>query len=268
MADFSPRTILTTVSAFEFTTNAKIENLALEYELSEVLGDGGIAKKESRLARHLVDNPELKGYSGASLVHELIEKAIQSKCQPTWGGPLDPADALPELVNSLKQDGFVVVDYRLARMIPDAVPVADAQDELSRLLHKYEFETAAGHLEQALAAHARGDWAAANGQLRTFVEELFNRIADRLSEGHTEQLTSSHERREWLATADPPFLHPELNEWEPGKAGGFVQGLWRRLHPEGSHPGLSDEADSSLRLHVVLIVAEHFMKRLDDRVAE
>ena len=263
MADFSPRTVLAAIEAFEFATNAQVENLALEYGLQDVPGGGGIAKKESRLAKHLVDHPELQGYSGATLVHELIERAVQARCQSGWRGPLDPAAALPRLVHSLKQDGFLIQDYKLVRMLPEAVPVAAAQNELSRLLEKHAFGTAIGHLEQAMAAHARGDWAAANAQVRTFVEEVFDRIAERLSGGVTEGLPTSHARREWLATCTPPFLDPDLNEWEPGKGGGFVQGFWKRLHPDGSHPGLSDESDSSLRLHLVLIVIQHFMGRFD-----
>ncbi len=266
MTDFSPRTVLAAVEAFGFNTNAQVENLALEYGLDGIMGDGGIAKKESRLARHLVEHPELTGYAGVSLVYELIEKAIDARCQPDWGGPHDPVEVVPKLVNSLEQDGFIVEDYKLVRMLPDAVPVAAAQDELTRLLEKHGFATAAGHLGQALTAHARGDWAAANAQLRTFVEELFDRIADHLSGGESGAFGSSHERREWLATCGPPFFDPELNEWDPGKSGGFLQGFWRRLHPEGSHPGLSDEADSSLRLHLVLITTEHFMGRFDQRV--
>lgn len=264
--DFSPRTVLAAVEAFGFNTNAQVENLALEYGLADILGNGGIAKKESRLARYLVEHPELTGYGGTSLVHELIERAIEARCRQAWRDPQDPAEVLPALVHSLKQDGFVIEDGELVRLLPEVVPVAAAQDELTQLLHKHGFETAIGHLDQVLSAHARGDWAAANGQLRTFVEELFNRIADHLSDGTTQGLATSHARREWLATCDPPFLVPEMNEWDPGKAGGFVQGLWKRLHPGGSHPGLSDEADSSFRLHVVLIVAEHFMKRFDARI--
>lgn len=107
------------------------------------------------------------------------------------------------------------------------------------------------------------DWAAANAQLRSFVEELFDRIAEHLSDGKSEDLKTSHARRVWLAKSTPPFFDPELNEWDLHGLGGFMQGFWRRLHPQGSHPGLSDEADCTLRLHLVIIVAEHFLQRFD-----
>ena len=117
-----------------------------------------------------------------------------------------------------------------------------------------------------MAAHTRSDWAAANAQLRSFVEELFDRIAERLSGGQTTGLLSSHARREWLATCTPPFFDAALNEWEVGGKGGFVQGFWKRLHPQGSHPGLSDEVDATFRLQLVIITAEHFLRRFDARV--
>ena len=38
-------------------------------------------------------------------------------------------------------------------------------------------------------------------------------------------------------------------------------GLFNRLHPEGNHPGLSDEDDSTFRLHIVIIVARLLLRR-------
>lgn len=266
MSGFSPRTVIALIKAFQFNTHAALETMALEFGLDDVLGGEGIEKRETRAIRHLINNPGLQGPDGGPLVLELAERAIADRCQRPWGDSLDPTEEVPDLVYALKQDGFVVVDHRLRRMLPEAVPISDAQDEITRLLDEHSFETAKGHLDQALAAHARGDWAASNSQLRSFVEELFDQIADRLSGGDTSRLPNSHSRREWLASSDPPFLDPELNEWEIGRSGGFVQGLWRRLHPDGSHPGLSDEADASFRLHLVLLIGEHFMRRFDRRV--
>jgi hypothetical protein len=51
-----------------------------------------------------------------------------------------------------------------------------------------------------------------------------------------------------------------LNEWDDdGK--GFINGLVKRLHPQGPHPGLSDEDDSTFRLHVVLLTATLLLRR-------
>jgi len=93
---------------------------------------------------------------------------------------------------------------------------------------------------------------------------LFDEIAKRIVDD-APLPSSSHNRREALAKADPPFFMALLNEWEIGSKGGFVQGFWRRLHPDGSHPGLSDEEDSTFRLHLVVLVAHHFLKRFNER---
>jgi hypothetical protein len=34
------------------------------------------------------------------------------------------------------------------------------------------------------------------------------------------------------------------------------------LHTDGSHPGLSDEDHSTFRLHIVLVTARTFLRRL------
>ncbi len=71
-------------------------------------------------------------------------------------------------------------------------------------------------------------------------------------------------RRHLPANLQPRFLQPDLNEWR-GDREDLVHGVLKRLHPEGPHPGLSDEEDSTFRLHLVLLVAHIFLRRLDSR---
>ena len=210
MSDFSRNTVVQLVKAFGFTTHAQLAQLAMLFNCEHILGDGGIEKKETRLMQYLIDNPELQGPSGSSLILELTEHLFKERRQNDWNQP-EPAEKFPDLVNALRQDGYGVSDFRVHAMLPEVVPVARAKDELILLLEQYSFDTAKGHLEQAIDAHTRGDWAAANAQLRAFVEELFDRIGDELSGGATSALNSSHARREWLATCAPPFFDPALN---------------------------------------------------------
>ena len=151
-------------------------------------------------------------------------------------------------------------------ILPENIQLAEKGDELNSLLESFDFTVPKGHLDQALNAHTRSDWAAANAQMRPFIEGLFDLIAALLV-GETQPLPpTSQGKRELLAKLDPPFFLPSLNEWEIGDKGGFIQGFWRRLHPQGSHPGLSDEEDSTFRLHLVVLVAWHYMKRLEKRL--
>jgi len=122
-----------------------------------------------------------------------------------------------------------------------------------------------GHFDQAIAAHSRGDWAAANAQFRPFVEGLLDEIAERLAGGTGALPEQGHARRQWLAQLDPPFFIGTLNEWT-GDGRGFVEAFYCRLHPQGAYPGLSDEDDSTFRLHLILLVARLLLRRLAQRI--
>ncbi|MFZ3328300.1 MAG: hypothetical protein WA231_21515 [Methylocella sp.] len=159
-------------------------------------------------------------------------------------------------------DGFVVTEGTLRRSLPDDANLPAAQDELSRLLDKHAFTVPSGHLKQAIEAHADGHWAAANGQIRTFLDALFDEIAERF-DPNTAWMGSGQPRRTQLAARG--FFSRPLNEWnDDGR--NFINGLFRRLSPEGSHPGLSGEEDSTFRLHVVLLTARLFLSRFDEQV--
>lgn len=147
----------------------------------------------------------------------------------------------------------------LRRKIPAALPIVEQEDQLVSLLNKFGFDTALGHYEQAIAAHTRGEWAAANSQLRTFVEDFFNKVQEIVCPG---PYSSSTEKKDALAKAG--FLVSDYNEYLP-KGTGFVNGFRKRLHPQGSHPGLSEQSDFTFRLHLVILVIHHFLTRLEDR---
>jgi hypothetical protein len=235
-----------------------------------VLGSGGVNPKMTNLMEHLINNPDIRGPGGANLILEMIESLIEEKCGPHLDSyhRENPEVAFPALVRSLKQDGYVIEGLKLKGILPSDLPIAQQKDEMISLLERYQFDTAKGHFEQAVSAHTRGEWASANAQLRSFIESLFDSIATLLNNNQPSNLTSSHARRESLATMSPPFFIEELKEWEVGGKDGFIQGFWRRLHASGSHPGLSDEEDCTFRLHIVIVTASHFLRRLESRLIE
>ena len=58
------------------------------------------------------------------------------------------------------------------------LPACD--DEIQQLLKQFGFAVPLGHLDQAIDAHFRSDWAAANSQIRSFLEGLVSDIAHRI----------------------------------------------------------------------------------------
>ena len=256
MPKFSSNTILELLEAFRFFAHSDIEEFVIRFGLQEGDNHGTLDPRKLGLVRYLFDNPEKTGPFGSNVVFEIIEYLIERHELQ------DLSERFPRLARSLERNGYVVENGKLRALLPENLSMAETESGMIALLRNFRFDTAKGHFEQAIAAHTRGEWAAANSQLRPFIESLFDSIADTINNGSINLPQSSHERREWLAQFQPPFLLVSLNEWEIGGTRGFVQGFWNRLHPQGSHPGLSDEEDSTFRLHIVIITASHYLRRL------
>lgn len=210
----------------------------------------------------VVDEDPGRLIDGEPLVRILVERAVTclpAEPQYEWSSAPHTTPAMDTFKRCLEQDGFTVTEGALRRILPTDIGLPQAESELMRLLDSYQLHTAKGHLKQAMDIHARGDWAGANGQIRTFFDALLDSIAERIDPSAA-ALPTGHPRRSKLAAAG--FLSLSLNEWDnDGK--GYINGLIKRLHPEGPHPGLSDEDDSTFRLHTVLLTATLLLRRFD-----
>lgn len=200
---------------------------------------------------------------GELLVDTIVAKAASLlpslEAEHGWQGPPTLSAGQTKFLRLLSLDGFAVTDGTLRAALPADLDVPAAEDETTRLLNKHGFSVSAGHLRQALDVLGQGRWAGANAQLRTFFESLLDEIALKV-DPTASAVDSGHPRRTKLAAAG--FLYKDLNEWDDsGK--GFINGLMRRLHPEGSHPGLSDESDAIYRMQIVLMTARLMLSRLD-----
>ncbi len=156
----------------------------------------------------------------------------------------------------------------LRPIYPQHIPALnfrEAEDEVSALLKRFDFTTSHGHLNQAISAFSRGDWAASNAQLRTFFESYLQEIAKACGSTGSENAIST---RKYLGELVPPFLFTEYNEWNVNEQKPqFLGGLMARMHPAGSHPGLSEEDDCAFRLHISLICARLLLRRFDQRIS-
>ncbi len=272
MPSFSRRTILAALDTLQSLSHSAISRYMLERGLEDVASEA-LGNKQTRTnsaAQYLLKKPERRDEDDCNLIDAIVEERVVSAinaCTSNSAG-FDYEEFqtdYPALHRGLERDGFTVEDGQLRRALPETLDLPQADDEVHTLLNTYGFATARGHLNQAIAAHGRGDWAAANAQLRAFVEGLLDEIAERLAAGAVDPPPAGHLRRQWLAQTTPPFFISELNEWT-GQGTGFLEGFYRRLHPQGSHPGLSDEEDSTFRLHLVLLTARLLLKRLQQRV--
>ena len=233
------------------------------------LSGGSRQARANDIARYLLKNPEITRDDGRNLTDAIVEDVIQSSISNSTGYSGFDYTRFQErhgpLVRGLERDGFPVEDGQLRRALPESLDLPRADDEVHVLLDEYGFPVPKGHLDQAISALSRGDWAAANSQFRPFIESLLDEIAERLAGGTISLPPPGHQRRQWLARLRPPFFVGSLHEWT-GQGTGFIEAFYRRLHPHGSHPGLSDEDDSTFRLHLVLLVARLLLRRLRQMV--
>jgi len=268
MAVFSRTTIIEAVSLMDDEPHSNIDRLIIRFGLEEIVAGRRqkyVKEKVNAVSLYLIENQDLQGTINSDLTREVIEFLVQDIPDLDEDYSFKASqDRYSKLRNSLARDGYRIKGGKLRTILHENIYLAKKESELELLLKTSDFTTTQGHFEQAIDAHTRGAWAAANSQLRTFVESLFDEIAKRVIDDIS-LLSSSHNRREALAKTEPPFFMESLNEWKIGSKGGFVQGFWSRLQSDGSHPGLSDEEDSTFRLHLVVLVAHHFLKRFNER---
>lgn len=264
---FSRRTVITAIEMLEQFTHAELTRYLLKLGPNFPQWVGGeaisMAKRVNNIISLVDQQPDRELEDGKLLRGEFVERAVAllpptEKAYP-WQVLRHPSAKQTAFLHALELDGFMVTGGRLRRALPTDLQLPEAEDEVVRLLKKHQLTTAKGHLDQAFDAHGRGSWAAANAQIRTFIDALLDGMAEKLYTSAA-SLGSGQPRRAKLAAIG--FLSRGLNEWDDN-GGGFINGLTRRLHPQGSHPGLSDDEDCTFRLHIVLLTARLLLVRFD-----
>ena len=270
-APFTSRTLLAASDFFEKAgTTAKFDLMVQRLELTQWVPSGdkmSVAKKryffnEALLERvnQLILTREGQMTRGEAFIREAVRLMSSSP---------DSYQEQKDFERCLALDGFEVSWVEgecgtgsppwLRRGLPKDVDLPAGDDQVHQLLEHFAFRTTLGHIDQAIEAHTRGDWAAANGAMRVFLESLFVDIAVRITPAELPPKPGMNHAFQALAKCQ--FLSEPRAEWtQDGK--GMLSGLWKMLHTEGAHPGLSNEDHSTFRLHLVLVTARTVLNRL------
>jgi hypothetical protein len=161
-----------------------------------------------------------------------------------------PTTWWPALRDAVAADGweFDETDDRLVPTVP-ALQVTDEVTWIETDLARRGRTTAAGHYCQAIEAFASGSWASANSQLRAFFEDLVSQagsIQPGGGTGHVQQAFDTLQVANLLVDGEQQF----------GKD------LWKLLHANGPHPGLSDQDESRFRLLTLTGYARYLLSRV------
>jgi len=261
----------------EMLNQTAYDELAVEWDLDGFSSGPSVRSKLTQVARVALENEHtvFTDDGPQPLRLAMVEKAM--RCSKRIKS--QHSDAWVKLKAGLRFDGFEIVEERiessdeslfggpkyeskliLKRILPNDIPglnFREAESELLALLKKHKFQVPLGHLDQAFKNFSAGQWASANGAMRTFYEGYLDEVAIRI--GYTGK-DNAYERRKYLANCQPPFLLGYYNEPR------YVQDLMNRMHPQGSHPGLSEEDDCTFRLQVTLVSARLFIRRFDQRM--
>lgn len=250
----------------DMNTHAELNTYVYRYGLEEVAVASSKAQRVLAIGRYLINNPQLPGILSDNLMYEIVEDTINRAVSNEYyfDSNINEFKYYPQLRRLLLKDGFTIDDGKLIRIVNSNLDFNNNETLLENLLNKYNLDIAKGHYNQAINAFNRGDWAACNSQLRSYVEELLNKLAKKITQITP---TTSQEAKIALAKCNPPIFYKQLNEWlDNGQ--GFFETFWKRLHPEGSHPGLSDEYDSMFRLNLVQIATFEVLRRYDQNYSE
>ncbi len=259
---FSKATLIDIMSLLkDVKTHSELDVYFFKYNLDKI---GSGANKNQRIlavTEYLYNNPRAKGIISDNLSYEIVEETLSTASQTSfhYDNSENKFINYPRLNRYLLKDGFVFKDNKLIRIFDKNLEPTHNETLIETLLTRHKFEIAKGHYNQANNAFNRGDWAACNAQLRTYVEELMKKIAENMTGKY---FNESYEARIALSKTQPPIFYKKLNEWlDNGQ--GYFETFWKRLHPHGSHPGLSDEEDSIFRLNLVQISTLEILKRYD-----
>lgn len=254
---FSRRTVIAAVEILEGAFHIHEEFtrylLKMDAELAARCEGRYLRERFTKLINLFDEEPGRHLEDGELLWNKLVEDAVSllPSTDPEFLGqaPYVHPNA-QQLFRALERDGFTVSEGALRRTLPVDLGLPTTKSEVDRLLEKHAFTVPKGQLEQAIDAHARGNWAGANGQFRPFFEGLLDAIAARIAPSPS----TSDPLRRLMAIG---FVSRDLNERD------FLFGLMKRLHPEGPHPGLSGDEDSTFRFHFVLLTARLLLTRFD-----
>lgn len=255
----------------------ELDMYLIQFDLDDKIafnnGDS-IETKKLKIVKYLMANPDVKDNFQNSIALNIVKDRIAFLIDSSYGDfdrHKKEFVTYPNLYKYLRYDGFDidVQNNELIRTLPEDIGVYEKEDNIRCVLDKYNFSRTVGHYNQAKGSYLSGNYAAVNSQLRSFVESLFMEIGKYIK--HIERTNpnimniipnSAIGAMQVLVKCNKPILDVDLNEWD-GQSKGFIEAFWKRLHPQGSHPGLPTIDETIFRFQLVILVTSNIISRFN-----
>lgn len=269
------------MSRFRWTTIQRALDVLKEQfdnaSMVALIEDVGAGPEYDRLAAPERTTPKLRNLlsrlaredgrtdaDGTSLGDRFVQEAAKTVPQPevrSWD--TDPPYVLPHhaaLLRSLAVDGWEVSGGALLPVA--AVPLNEARSRLRTSLEKLNATEALSRLDQLEAGLDEGHWESANGDVRGFLNSVFNAIADVLPATAGKGLKEGEAR---VALQRAEFFRPASGDPAKSFEGDLVRAMMAFLGSDGAHSGTSDADASAYRYALAVLTADHFLQRVKAR---
>jgi len=189
---------------------------------------------------------------------DIIDQVAQDVSETFKGNPQSDwaEERYQTLVQALRVDGYDLLDGRVVPFLSPSVEPAAEQGVLESRLDGLGLSDARNHLDQAVDNATRGNWEAANAQLRAFMEGVCDAITERLYDGEGKPPTRGRARKHLASVG---FLNGDEDE--------LLKSFFKVLSGEGSHPGTSAGDDSHRRRLMAFSLANYYIERLQEWLA-
>lgn len=238
---FSRRTLASLARVIsEYNSNADIYALAYEFGKEDVaIGSSKIAKCIN-FVKNLEKECEEIGEDRPII--EVIERTLSLYNERD----VEDRELVSGLLASLRVDGFHFSNGVIIPTTPEPASLGPILSQLEQDLSNCELRVAARHYSQACENLAAGNFEAANGQVRSFLENVFITICVKVSGKALKDPGAALQHLKQINKIDP-------SEWNN------LRGFWDSCQSNGPHHGLSNNEEAIYRLHMATAIVRYLL---------